>query len=140
MDRPPSRPRRLHPLAFLLFLVSIAVAPAALSGCGDDGCDEAAANDGKCDPVPRGCGCKDDEICVIKHDGTCRFFGSVCRKKTVACPAAACSSLECDQYFCDARPALDGGARPEGQSLLTCRGPACPSTADHPEAVHCYGP
>jgi hypothetical protein len=79
---------------------------------------------------PRCATCAADELCVVAFDGTCRAFSVRCAKKTAQCQAASCND-SCD-VLC--------GSSDGGPSRLTCRGPACPTSGEYPNAVLCYGP
>jgi hypothetical protein len=74
--------------------------------------------------------CAADELCVLFHDGPC---GSqkVCKKKTAACSAPACTA-ECNRDMC--------GFGTDAGGSSTCNAAPCQETALYPQAVHCYGP
>lgn len=130
-------------LTFALLLAALVTA----AGCGGDsgtpdtqGKTDATAIDGQPDQAttpgmdapaeagPSNCGCAIDELCVIFYDGTCRSFGSTCKKGLLNCRGSL--SLECDQAIC-------GWGADGGQSMFTHRGPPCPN--EPAGSYGCYG-
>jgi len=100
----------------------------ALSACGDS--EDKPPPDTEPDPDPCDV-CTADQMCVQKHDGTCRLISTTCVSPMVGavdCRAPVSGRgcpRECEQAYC--------------QSPLQCD-IQIPCSGESEKAFHCYGP